>query len=1094
VADESSERDRDRAPYGGLRWRNVGPHRGGRVVAVAGHPTERAVFYMGSTGGGVWRTTNAGVTWENLTDGQLGSASVGALAVAPSDPSVLYVGMGESCIRGNVSFGDGVYRSLDGGRTWRRMGLGASEHIARIRVHPTRPDRIYVAALGHAFGPHPERGVYRSDDGGVHFERVLYRDEDTGAIDLCLDPISPNVLFAALWQARRTPWSMTSGGPGSGLWRSLDGGATWEDLSRRPGLPAGPFGRIGVAASGARPGRLWALVEAAEGGVFRSDDHGESWQRVNADPGPRARPWYYSHIYADPADAQTVYALATNFHRSVDGGRTFRTIATPHSDHHDLWIDPRDPERMIHGADGGASISLDGGRTWSTIYNQPTAELYHVAVDRRFPYRVYGSQQDNTTISLPSRSDSAGIGEREWYDVGGAESGHVVVRPDAPDVVYAGSSGGGEGGRITRYDHRTRQMRDISAWPEQTAGRAAAEYTYRFQWTSPIALSPHDPNILYSCGNRVFRSTDEGESWQLVSPDLTRNDPERLGPSGGITNDHTGVEVYCTIFAFAESPVRRGLLWAGSDDGLVHVSRDDGATWENVTPPDLPEWSTVSAIEPSHHDPDKVWFAAHRYRLDDRQPLVYATDDGGRTWRRRVRGLPADEYVRVVREDPVQPGLVYLGTERSVYVSFDDGETFRPLALNLPVVPVHDLVVHDDDLVAATHGRGFWILDDVTVLRQWARDADASGPRLFAPRDTVRMRLGGWLLLPQGMEEESGASAIELPEGTSYYLKRKAAPGEATEFLSHGQNAPPGALVHYFLPADAARVRVTVFDARGERVATLASDDARPGQVQPPVAAGAHRVVWDLREPPAESVATGLDLWKGESACAPYALPGRYEVELEVEAADGSIERRRQALTIVADPRAQAGADALAERHALEVALRDRLTAVNAGLTRVRRLRAALEVLAANLPAVDGAQNVRDTIAALTADLGTVEASLTQTRWRGRDDAIAHAPGLDSELVHLFRVVTSADARPTRPSRALFDRLEAQAREALARVEAAEARGREIERAAIDLGVGLLAPLAAARQETTSGASSRGADDTDTKEASNIGGFYDFRR
>ncbi|MCL6596301.1 MAG: glycosyl hydrolase [Firmicutes bacterium] len=1060
-------------PYGGLRWRNIGPHRGGRVVAVAGHPTERATFYMGSTGGGVWRTANAGVTWENLTDGQLGSASVGALAVAPSDPSVLYVGMGESCIRGNVSFGDGVYRSLDGGRTWRHMGLRASEHIARIRVHPADPGRVYVAVLGHAFGPHPERGVYRSTDGGERFERVLFRDEDTGAIDLSLDPRSPSVLYAALWQARRTPWSMTSGGPGSGLFRSLDGGSTWEELTRRPGLPAGPLGRIGVAASPARPGRVWALVEAEEGGVFRSDDYGETWERTNGEPGPRSRPWYYSHIFADPVDAETVYALATNFHRSQDGGRTFRTVATPHSDHHDLWIDPADPRRMIHGADGGASISLDGGRTWSSIYNQPTAEIYHVAVDTRFPYRVYGSQQDNTTISLPSRSDSAGIGEREWYDVGGAESGHVAVRPDDPDVVYAGSSGGGEGGRITRYDHRTRQMRDISAWPEQTAGRAASEYTYRFQWTSPIVLSPHDPNVLYSCGNRVFRTRDEGESWEVISPDLTRDDPERQGPSGGITRDHTGVEVYCTIFAFAESPRRPGLLWAGSDDGLVHVSEDAGATWRQVTPPALPEWSTVTTVEPSHHDERKVFVAAHRYRLDDRRPLVFRSDDLGRTWHALGEGVPADEYVRVVREDPEQSGLVYLGTERGVYVSFDDGEHFAPLSGNLPVVPVHDLAVAGDDLVAATHGRGFWILDDVTPLRQYARHPEEEGPRLFAPRDTVRMRLGGWLLLPANMEEEAGASAIELPEGTSYYLKHKPRPGEAAHTLTHGENLPYGVLIHYALPEEAARVRLTVRDEGGEAVAVLASDDPDPAHVRPSAAPGAHRTVWNLRLAPARRVESGLDLWKGEPVCAPHAPPGRYRLELEVEGKDGETVRREASFRLLPDPRASASESDLRDRFALEVAIRDALSAVNDGLTRLRRLGAALEAAAAALPA--GAEGLGERLKRLRGDLDGVEAGLTQTRWRSRDDGIAYAPGLDSEYVHLFRVVTSADARPTRPSRELFALLEERRARALAEVERVEGEARALEAEVVAAGVGLFSALgAAAGKETVSGAGSRG--------------------
>ena len=1065
-----------RAPYGGLRWRNIGPHRGGRVVAVAGHPTDRAVFFMGSTGGGVWRTTNAGVTWQNLTDGQLGSASVGALALAPSDPSVVYVGMGESCIRSNVSVGDGLYGSRDGGRTWRSLGLGQTEHIARVRVHPARPDLVYVAALGHAFGANPERGVYRSKDGGEHFEQVLFRDQDTGAIDLSMDPHSPSVLYAALWQARRYPWKMDSGGPGSGLFRSLDGGDTWEELSHRPGLPEGTLGRIGVSASGARAGRIWALVENREGGgLYRSDDYGDNWQAVNRESGPRSRPWYYSHVFADPRDAETVYCLATNFHRSQDGGHTFRTIATPHSDHHDLWIDPADPTRMIHGADGGASVSLDGGRTWSNIYNQPTAELYHVMTDSRFPYRVYGAQQDNTTISMPSRSDSAGIGEREWYDVGGAESGHIAVRPDDPDIVFAGSSGGGEGGRITRYDHRTRQMRDVSAWPEQTAGMAASEYTYRFQWTSPLSLSPHDPNVLYSCGNRVFRSRDEGDSWEIISPDLTRNDAERTGPSGGITNDHTGAEVYCTVFAFAESPLRRGLLWAGSDDGLVHLSEDDGQSWRDVTPRELPEWSTVSVLEPSAHNPARVYLAAHRYRLDDRRPILLCSDDLGATWRSIATGVGADEYVRVVREDPVEEGLLYVGTEKGTYVSFDAGGHFEPLALNMPVVPVHDLRVAGSDLVAATHGRGFWVLDDVTVLRQMVRARAAERARLFAPRETVRMRLGGWLLLPAGMEEEEGASAIELPEGTSYYLRRKPGPDQAPEFLSHGQNAPGGALVHYALAQDAKRVVIRVLDGKGASIATFASDDEAPGRAKPSAAAGGHRLIWNLRHAGATKVDRGLDLWQDDPAlCAPTALPGDYAVELEAEFEDGSTIRAREALRVVKDPRVQAAEADLVARFTLEQALRDRLSEVNGGLSRLRRLGDQLRILGESLPET-AVESLGARVKALDEERQAAEARLTQVKWKGRDDGIAFAPGLDSQLVHLFRVVSSADARPTRSSRELFERLDAQAVEALGAVDELEAKGRDLEAEALGSGVSLFQVLdRATRGKTISGAGSRG--------------------
>ncbi len=1048
------------------RWRNIGPHRGGRVVAVAGHPTERAVFFMGSTGGGVWKTTNAGVTWRNVSDGQLGSASVGAIALAPSDPNVIYVGMGEACIRGNVSFGDGVYRSADGGRTWQRRGLETTEHIARIRIHPSDPDWVYVAALGHAFGPHPDRGVYRSKDGGRNWERVLGRDDDTGAIDLSMDPTNPRILYASLWQARRQPWSMQSGGPGSGLFRSFDGGDTWEELTRRPGMPEGTLGRMGVAAS-PRPGRVYLLAEAEEGGVFRSDDYGESWQRTTDDRGVRNRPWYYSHIFADPADAETVYALASTFHRSTDGGRSFVAVATPHSDHHDLWIDPSDPRRMIHGADGGASISLDGGASWSSIYNQPTGEFYHVTVDTRFPPRVYGAQQDNTTLSLPSASDSAGIGEREWYDVGGAESGHIAVRSDDPDVVFAGSSGGGEGGRITRYEHRTGQQRDVSVWPEPTAGMAAKDYTYRFQWTSPIVLSPHDPGVLYSCGNHVFRSLDEGESWERISPDLTRNRADKMGPSGGVTLDHTGVEVYCTIFALAESPVEKGRLWAGSDDGLVHVSPDGGETWVDVTPPKdlLPEWATVSLIEPSHTNPEGAYLAAHRYRLDDRRPYLLATSDGGRTWRSLAIGLPENIYMRAVREDPEVPGLLYAAGESGVHVSIDDGASWERLGQGLPTVPVHDLAVTGSDLVAASHGRGFWVLDDVTPLRQVAREAgersrEAVAEELYAPRETLRVRHGGFLLLPRTLETVEGASAIELPEGTSHYLARKTAPGEAPLFLDAGQNPPNGVLVHYILREAADSVTVRFLDAQGTVLQSFSSSGAEEGEkrAKPASGRGGHRFVWDLCLPGARPVEEGVNLWKERPVCTPEAPCGMYEVELEVVRGK-AVTTARKAFALKPDPRVHASQADLEERYALEVAIRDALTRVNALLTSVRRLAAGLGTLEAHAGAAglgERAQADLERSQALRERAKRLEEALTQVKWRSPEDGLSQPAGLDGQLVHLFSVVTSADARPTRASYELFRGLGSRIAPVDSDLRALWNEAKGLERRLADMGLGLL--------------------------------------
>ena len=572
-----------------LEWRSVGPFRGGRVLAVAGDPGNLATFYFGCCGGGVWKTTNGGVFWENISDGYFKTGSVGAIAVSEADPNVIYVGMGEACLRGNISHGDGVYKSTDKGKSWTHLGLEDTRHIGRVRIHPKDPDTVYVAAMGHAFGPNEERGVFRSRDGGKNWEKVLYKSENAGAVDLSIDLTNPRVLYAAIWEARRLPYDIRSGGPDSGLWRSRDGGDSWEDISAAPGLPRGIMGRIGVASSPARQGRVWALIEAEGGGMFRSDDGGETWEKTSAQGELLSRPFYYTHAFAHPTDPDTCYVLSNRNWKSTDGGRTFTRFLTPHDDNHDMWIDPANPDRMVHGNDEGASVSYNGGETWTRLDNQPTSQFYHVITDNQFPYRIYGAQQDCSTITIPSRSHSGAITSNDWYAVGGGESGYIAVRSDDPNIVYAGHH---VNGRVTRYDHRTGQGRDIKVWPEAAMGWGAKDVKYRFQWTFPIVLSPHDPNVLYVTGNHVFRTTNEGSIWNVVSPDLTRNDTSKMeAPGGPVTKEFTNVEYYGTVFTFAESPVLKGVLWAGSDDGLVHVSRDNGETWQNVTPPDLPEWA-----------------------------------------------------------------------------------------------------------------------------------------------------------------------------------------------------------------------------------------------------------------------------------------------------------------------------------------------------------------------------------------------------------------------------------------------------------------------------------------------------------------------
>jgi len=980
--------------YQAMQWRLIGPFRGGRVTAVAGVPSQPMTFYMGATGGGVWKTEDGGMTWRNISDGYFKTGSIGAIAVADSDPNVIYVGTGEACPRGNVSHGDGVYKSTDGGRTWVNVGLRDTRHIARIRIHPQNPDLVYVAALGHVFGPNAERGIFRSKDGGKTWEKVLYVDEKTGAIDLAMDPTNPRILYAAFWQVLRQPWALISGGPGSGLYKTTDGGDTWTPLTN--GLPQGIKGRIGVAVSPARPDRVWAIVEAEDGGVFRSDDGGRSWRLVNRERKLRQRAWYYSHIYADPKDPDTVYVLNVQFFKSIDGGRTFDiTIRAPHGDHHDLWINPNNPQIMINSNDGGANVTFNGGQTWSPQSNQPTAQFYRVAVDNRFPYYVYGAQQDNTTVAIASRTTGPGIDRPDWYPVGGGESGYVIPHPQDPNIVYAGSYGG----LITRYDHRTRQARNITAWPQTAVGEAAKNLKYRFQWNAPILISPHDPKVLYHAAQVLLRSTDEGQTWQEISPDLTRNDKSKQDYSGGpITRDNTGVEVYGTIFALAESPRQAGVIWAGTDDGLVWVTRNGGKNWENVTPKELPEWGTVNAIEASPHDPATAYIAVHRYRLDDYRPYIFKTNDYGKTWKKITRGLPEDSFVRVVREDPVRRGLLYAGTETGVYVSFDDGETWQSLQLNLPVVPIHDLVVKDTDLVAATHGRSFWILDDLTPLREMTDSVAQADVFLFTPRPTYRM--------------EGGSADI---------------PGL-------GKNPPNGVIVYYvFKQKPEGEVKLEFLDARGNVIRTFSSrareEEAPPSPMaeffgmgptpqRVPAEAGMNRFVWDLRYPDPVRV-PGAVTWG--SAQGPKVVPGTYQVRLVVGGRTlvRSFEVRK-------DPRVTTTQEELQEQFDLLMQIRDAINDVHAAVNQLRDVKRQLEELTKRLSDHPQGRTLADSIRTLQERLARIEEELLQTRNEAPQDPLNFPPKLNNQLITLYGVVASADARPTAAARARWEELKAQ--------------------------------------------------------------------
>ena len=1022
-----------------LRWRCIGPHRGGRVVAVAGHPTDTASFYFGACAGGVWKTTDGGAYWENVSDGFFETSAVGALAVSPSVPNIVYAGTGEACIRSNVSHGDGVYRSDDGGRTWRNVGLRDTRHIGRVRVHPRDPDLVYVAALGHAWGPNRERGVFRSRTGGASWEQVLFRSEGAGAVDLSLDVQDPRVLYAAVWQAQRSPWGLTSGGPESSLWRSSDGGDTWSDISRSPGLPAGVLGRIGVAVSPADGRRVYAVVEAEDGALFRSDDAGATWQRCSEQAGLRGRPWYYMHVFADPSDVDTVWIADYSLWKSVDGGKTFAEVATPHGDNHDLWIDPADSRRMIEGNDGGACVSFNGGQSWSTIYNQPTAQFYHVCADDQRPYRIYGSQQDNWAISVPSQSHRGAITATDWIQPGGGESGYIAVKPEDPAIVVGGAVGSGPGaGRLLHYDHRTGQERVISVWPEAYGmGVPPAEHRHRFQWTFPVFYSRWDSRELWIAGNRVFRSTDEGRTWEIVSPDLTRNDPTRLASSGGpIGNDNSGAETYCTIFALAESPHERDVLWAGTDDGLVHLSRDRGRTWQPVTPPELPEWALISVIEPSPHDASTCYVAATRYKLDDTRPYLFRTGDMGRTWTRIDRGLPADEFTRVVREDPARRGLLYCGTETGVWVSVDDGGSWERLRGNLPVTPIHDLIVKDGDLILATHGRSFWILDDLSPLRQTTAAIAASDAHLFAPRPTVRWRAyRGHGMNPGPMRE----IAYRLAGSIGYAYRQVESPtGEKEERpLDAGENPPNGVIVHYWLrEAPVGEVVLTFLDAEGREIRSFRSagtaSDAGGGasppkddEPRPTRRAGANRFVWNLRG----AAAVRLPDNKGRGGTAdllagPRVPPGTYEARLTV---NGRMLAQR--FEVVKDPRVLATDAELREQFAWARRAHGLLSRVHEAVLRLRDVREQATAVASRVDA----PAIKEAASALARQLTAIEEELVQVR---SEDPRMFPSKLNSRIATLVPLMEHSDAAPTAALRELTEDLGRRAEAELAKLDA----------------------------------------------------------
>ncbi len=973
-----------------LRYRLIGPFRGGRVNTVSGLASDRNTYYFGAAAGGVWKTEDAGVTWRPIFDDQPVSA-IGSIAVAPSDQNVIYVGTGDPNLRGNAVHGNGVYRSTDAGRTWTHLGLSDSRHIGEVLVHPRDPDVAWVAALGHAFGDNEERGVFLTKDGGRSWKRTLFVDQRTGVVDLALDPANPRILFTTAWQVRRTPHSLESGGPGSGLYRSADGGESWTRLEGG-GLPDGIWGRAGVTISPADPDRVYAVIEAEDRGLYRSDDGGRTFRLVNKSHALTQRAWFFMRMTPDPSNADVLYVNNINLLRSVDGGLTFRVMDQYHVDNHGIWIDPDDPKRMISGNDGGANITVNGGLSWTrSDNNQPTGQFYRVTTDGQFPYHVYGGQQDFETIAVASRGRGAGITESDWYPVGGCEMGWTAVDSRDANIVYAGCTDGG----ITRYDHRTRRSQSIEPWPETFIGHGAIDAKYRFQWTAPILLSPHDPQTLYMAANVLFRSADEGMSWSVVSPDLTRNDPETLQPSGGaLIRDNVGTEYYGTIFALDESPREKGLLWAGSDDGRVHLSRDSGASWVDVTPPEMSPWSRVHMIDASPHAAGTAFLAVDRHQSDDYAPYVYRTDDFGWSWKLLQTGLPANDFVRVVREDPVAPGLLYAGTETGMHVSFDGGERFQSLQRNLPRAPVYDLTVEDSDLAIATHGRAFWILDDVSPLRELSAGVTGEGVHLFRPRPAYRVR-----------------EAFEV-------LRTPA-----------GENPPQGAIIYYALGQKReGEVAIVIKDASGAVVRRFSSAD--PGS--PPPVSGLNRLVWDLRYPGPERIPGHILFWHAPLAppVGPLALPGRYLVELIA-----SGETRIAELQVLADPRLDVGKSEQDEQFAFHARLVDALSQLNRAVLRLRGLRDSLGEFHRRAEAVAEARDLALLSEELRETLNDIELSLTEPRMETGGDAFHYPTRLDNKLAILIGVVANSDRAPTAPSRDLFQDLSARVERELARLE-----------------------------------------------------------
>ncbi|MER3375959.1 MAG: glycosyl hydrolase [Allomuricauda sp.] len=979
--------------YSSLEYRLIGPFRGGRSAAVTGVPGEPNLFYFGATGGGVWKTTNGGRTWSNISDGYFGG-SIGAVEVAQSDPNVIYVGGGEKTVRGNVSSGYGIWKTEDGGATWQEAGLEKSRHVPRIRVHPTDYNTVYAAVLGNIYKPTKERGVYKSTDGGKSWKQILFVNDQAGAVDLTFDPNNPRILYAATWRVQRTPYSLSSGGDGSALWKSTDSGETWTEISKNEGFPKDTLGIIGVSVSPKNSNRVWAIVENKEkGGLYRSEDGGKKWTLVNEERKIRQRAWYYTRVYADTEDEDVVYVLNVSYHKSTDGGKSFSTFNAPHGDHHDLWIAPENSQRMIIGDDGGAQISYDGGETWSTYYNQPTAQFYRVTTDNAFPYRIYVAQQDNSTLRINHRSDDGSIGEDDWEETAGGESAHIAVDPTNDDIVYGGSYGG----LLTRVNHETNTTRGVNVWPDNPMGYGAEGMKYRFQWNFPIIFSKHDPKKLYTFSNHVHMSTNEGQSWELLSGDLTRNDPSKLVSSGGpITQDNTSVEYYCTIFAANESPLKEGLLWVGSDDGLIHVTKDGGQTWENVTPPNMPEWNMINSIEPSAFDEGTCYVAATRYKLGDFAPYLYKTTDYGKTWAKITNGIENEHFTRVVREDPKRKGLLYAGTETGMYISFNDGQSWEKFQLNLPIVPITDLTIKENNLIVATQGRSLWIIDDLTVLHQLDASKKSAEAILYHPKDSYRTK----------------GTAAQTPS------------------LTEGQNHPNGVLTHFYLKdlAEKDSIVLTYTSMSGDTLASY-SNKAKDKEKKLEVKKGGNTHVWDTRGKGAKLL-DGMILWWANLDGA-KAVPGSYKVHLNVNGNDQS-----QDFKILPDPRAEVSVADMQKQFDFISDINETVDKAHKSIQKIRDINAKLDAFVKQYKDNAATEALVEKANKMKEEFGEIEKALYQTKNQSNQDPLNFPIRLTNKLAHLNSLVSIDDFPPTEQDIAVKNELSGKIKTQLATFDA----------------------------------------------------------